>query len=157
MEIKVLRVNDNSDSTIGLFYIDDVFQCFTIEDEGRTEKVSGQTRIWSGTYEIGLRRVGGFHERYLKKFPDMHEGMLEVLDVEGFEYILIHIGNEEDDTDGCLLVGTSCTSNLDNRGFIGHSTNAYKQIYPQILQALKNDEEVTITYINPNFIENINE
>ena len=33
MEIKVLRVNDNSDSTIGLFYIDDVFQCFTIEDE----------------------------------------------------------------------------------------------------------------------------
>ena len=72
----------------------------------------------------------------------MHKGMLWVRDVPGFEYILIHTGNTDEHTAGCLLVGNSS----DIKGFIGSSVNAYKNIYPAIAQALEDGEEVTITY-----------
>jgi hypothetical protein len=72
----------------------------------------------------------------------MHKGMLWVRDVPGFEYILIHTGNTDEHTAGCLLVGN--TSEV--RGFIGDSTGAYKRIYPSIAKALEAGEEVTITY-----------
>ena len=69
--------------------------------------------------------------------------MLWVRDVPGFEYILIHIGNDDDDTAGCLLVGTSSDA---YKGFIGGSTTAYKRMYPKVAEAILNEEEVTITY-----------
>ena len=64
----------------------------------------------------------------------------------GFEYILIHIGNDDDDSAGCLLVGDSQTQNVIKRGFIGSSTDAYKRIYPPIADVLVNGGQVTITY-----------
>lgn len=72
----------------------------------------------------------------------MHKGMLWVRDVPGFEYILIHTGNTDEHTSGCLIVGNSS----DIKGFIGSSVNAYKRTYPSIAQALENGEEVTIEY-----------
>jgi hypothetical protein len=72
--------------------------------------------------------------------------MLWVRDVPGFEYILIHIGNDDDDSAGCLLVGDSQTQNITKRGFIGASTDAYKRIYPPIADVLVNGGQVTITY-----------
>ena len=74
--------------------------------------------------------------------------MLWVRDVPGFEYILIHIGNDAEDTEGCLLVGDSQTQNITRNGFIGSSTDAYKRIYPPIANAIENGENVTITYID---------
>ena len=35
------------------------FLAYTLEDEYREEKVYGETRIPNGTYELGLRKVGG--------------------------------------------------------------------------------------------------
>ena len=85
MEIRLKRIADNGDASISLFYIDDVFQCFVIEDEHRTKKVYGETRIPKGVYEIGLRSEGGFHSRYSKKFSD-HKGLLlnDVVDASKF-------------------------------------------------------------------------
>ena len=103
MEIKLKRIADNGDTSISLFYIDDVFQCFVIEDEHRTKKVYGETRIPEGIYNIDLRREGGFHSRYSKKFSN-HKGMLCLynkpnwtLENAGmsFQYILIHTGNTD--------------------------------------------------------------
>ena len=144
MKLTVLRYNSESDYTDGLLFIDDKFECYTLEDESRTEKVYGETCIADGTYPIELRTVGGFNDRYLKKFgSDFHKGMLWVKDVPNFEYILIHIGNTDDDTAGCLLVGTTADK---NKGFIGASTGAYKDLYPKVLEALQRGEEVNITY-----------
>ena len=73
--------------------------------------------------------------------------MLHVLDVPGFEYILIHCGNTDEHTAGCLLVGDSQENNqITKDGFIGKSTQAYKRIYPKIAKAIDNNEKVIITY-----------
>ena len=74
--------------------------------------------------------------------------MLQVLDVPNFEYILIHVGNHEDDTAGCLLVGNTANNNRLNKGFIGDSTNAYREMYIKVLKALESGLDVTIEYID---------
>ena len=45
----------------------------------------GETRIPKGIYKIGLRTVGGHHIKYSSKFPSIHKGMLQVLDVANFQ------------------------------------------------------------------------
>jgi len=162
MELEVIRISSGTDSTNGvLFEIDmhspaphaEGFRCkrkflaYTLEDEQRDTKVYGETRIPNGTYKLGLRKEGGYHQKYSKRFPDIHIGMLHVLNVPGFEYILIHCGNTDEHTAGCLLVGDSQENNqITKDGFIGKSTQAYKRIYPPIAKALESGEEITITY-----------
>jgi len=73
--------------------------------------------------------------------------MLHITDVPGFEYILIHTGNTDEHTSGCLIVGDVQENNQIFRdGFVGKSVNAYKRIYPAIAKAIANGEEVTIKY-----------
>ena len=160
MKLEVIRFSSGTDSTNGILLevieqgndIDGLWQqkkflAYTLEDEKRDTKVFGETRIPDGNYKLGLRKVGGYHARYTKRFPHIHIGMLHVLDVPGFEYILIHCGNTDEHTAGCLLVGDSQENNLITKdGFIGKSTQAYKRIYPRIAEALDCGEEVTITY-----------
>jgi hypothetical protein len=151
MKLLVLRFSSQKDSTNGiLFEVTDVgkrFLCYTLEDEHRVLKVRGETRVPDGIYNIELRKEGGFHNRYTKKFFDIHRGMLHVVDVPNFEYILIHTGNTDEHTAGCLLVGDSQENNeIIENGFIGKSTNAYKRIYPSIAKAIERGEEVTIHY-----------
>lgn len=147
--LELVRYSFGSDSTLGLLF--DIsgggreFLCYTLEDEARDVKVPGETCIPPGTYEITLRVVGGFHGRYGAAFPGIHEGMLWLRGVENFEYILIHCGNDDDDTAGCILVGDTSQQNVTEQGFIGHSRNAYRRIYPPIAQALKAEERVVIT------------
>lgn len=145
MEVAVKRYSGGKDDTLGLFMIDCSYYCYTIEDEYQNKKVYGETRIPEGKYELALRKVGGFHQRYLKKFgAGWHKGMLWVQDVPGFEYILIHIGNRDDDTAGCILVGNTANNNQIDEGFIGDSTNAYKTIYPIIRDELLTGNKVFI-------------
>ena len=79
--------------------------------------------------------------KYAKKFPDIHKGMLHIIDVPNFQWILIHVGNTELDTMGCLLVGLTRTGRT-----IGQSVAAYKKIYPPIAAALTAGKKVFITY-----------
>ncbi len=154
MKLEVLRVSSQKDSTNGLLFdvtTDRKFLCFTLEDEHRDNKVSGETRIPAGTYNVTLRTEGGFNQRYNDKFgSDFNKGMLWVRDVPGFEYILIHIGNTDENTEGCLLVGDSQNQNITQNkdGFIGASTNAYKRIYPPIADVLERGGTVEISYID---------
>lgn len=145
-EIDVLRYSDGGDSTIGLFFIDGKFRVHTIEDEFRSVKVYADTRIPAGRYRVTLRTEGRFHEQYKLKFPKIHKGMLWVRDVPGFEYILIHIGNTEADTAGCLLVGQKVVENQSQSGKIEQSTAAYLSIYPEIAEHLLAGGEVWINY-----------
>ena len=162
MELEVIRFSSGTDSTNGiLLKVDRLapaphaegFRCkrkflaYTLEDEQRDKKVYGETRIPNGTYKLGLRKEGGYHAKYSKRFSDFHIGMLHVLNVPGFEYILIHCGNTDEHTAGCLLVGDSQENNqITKDGFIGKSTQAYKRIYPRISEAIDCGEGVKITY-----------
>ena len=151
--LEVLRYSSGADSTLGLLFINDAngreFLSYTLEDEFREEKVSAETRIPEGTYDIKLRTEGGFHIRYSAKFgTPWHRGMLHVQDVPGFEYILIHTGNTDEHTMGCLLVADSSTQNITKDGFVGASVSAYKRIYPDLAQWLVDGNKLSITYID---------
>lgn len=153
MQLEVLRFSSGRDSTSGALYqvIDGEkhFLCYTLEDEYRDTKVYSETRIPCGTYKIRFRTEGGFHAKYSKRFHDIHKGMLHIVDVPNFEYVLIHCGNTDEHTAGCLLVGDTQHNNVvEEDGFIGRSTASYKRIYPPIARALEKGREVTITYID---------
>lgn len=151
MQLEVLRFSSEDDSTSGLLFDttngNRKFLAYTLEDEYREEKEMHETRIPAGTYNVTLRTVGGFHTRYTEKYGDMHKGMLWVRDVPGFEYILIHTGNTDEHTSGCLLLGDSQTNNqIKEDGFIGSSVQAYKRVYPPIAKVLEDGGVVKITY-----------
>ena len=164
MELEVIRFSSGTDSTNGILFeiiqqgneIDGYFKqkkflAYTLEDEKRDKKILGETRIPEGVYKMGLRKTGGYHARYSKRFPHIHIGMLHVLDVPGFEYILVHCGNTDEHTAGCLLVGDSQENNqITKDGFIGKSTQAYKRIYSRIAEAIDCGEDVKIIYKNSN-------
>jgi len=133
MKLTLERYYSTSDFTIGRLFIDGEFECYTLEDEFRSKKVMSETRIPAGTYEIKLRLFGGHHEKYAKKFP-FHKGMLWLQNVPNFKDILIHIGNTDEDTAGCILVGK--TADLI-KGFIGQSTVAYTELYHKVVNAEK--------------------
>jgi hypothetical protein len=60
-----------------------------------------------------------------------------------FQYILIHTGNTDDHTAGCLLLNDA----VSGASFSGSSSvNAYSRIYPVIARALSKGQKVTITY-----------
>lgn len=144
MKLTLQRINGNNESTIGILSINGVFSCFTIEDEFRTVKVKGETRIPSGTYKIILRKEGGKHENYKAKFPQTHKGMLWLQDIPNFQYVLIHIGNTDVDSEGCILVGDAVTENITVRGAISGSGSAYARIYPVVANAIEKGETCTI-------------
>ena len=133
MKITVKRITSDSDSTVSIIDIDGHFQCFGLEDEYRVNKVVNETRIPAGTYKVGVRDVGGFHSRYKSRYQ-FHQGMLQVLDVPNFEYILIHTGNSEKDTAGCLLVGSGC-STVKGDMKVRSSRYAYRALYQKVINS----------------------
>jgi hypothetical protein len=143
MELKLTRISSGVEATLGnLFEVvgtDDLsFQCYTLEDQYNEPKVPGETRIPPGRYEIKLRTEGSMHQRYGKRF-DWHKGMLHLQDVPGFTFIYIHVGNEDDDSEGCILVGDGQESNVAKRGRVANSVTAYRRLYETILGVLKKD------------------
>ena len=124
--------------------VDGQFVCFGLEDEYREEKVVGETRIPAGTYRVALRKEGGFDQRYSKRFPDIHKGMLHITDVPNFEFILIHCGNTDEDTKGCLLVGSQANTERGNMSVVS-SGLAYRKFYPLVVNAAENDD-LSITF-----------
>lgn len=156
MKLDVVRTQFGKDATNGMLFVDGVFEAFTLEDEVRDKKIKGETAIPLGEYEIKLRTVGGFHSKYTERYgAAFHKGMLELQSVPGFQYILIHTGNTDSHTAGCLLIGET-QQDLDKGkdGFIGGSGNAYKKFYPKVRDALIAREKVTIKYSNINLDSN---
>ncbi len=148
MKLDVVRTQFGVDATNGMLFIDGVFECYTLEDEVRDVKVKGETAIPLGEYEIKLRTEGGFHSKYTARYGSgFHKGMLWLQDVPNFQWILVHTGNQDSHTAGCLLLGET-QQDLDKGkdGFIGGSGDAYKKAYPKIADAILSGDKVTIRY-----------
>lgn len=130
MKIQVDRFVSDSDTTVSRVSVDGSFVCFGLEDEYRATKLVNETRIPAGRYRVLLRTAGKHHQQYKAQFPDIHRGMLHIQDVPGFDFILIHCGNTQADTSGCLLVGTGAATDENNMSISG-SRAAYRRLYPQ--------------------------
>ena len=118
--------------------------CFVLEDEHREVKVPGETRIPAGRYRI-KPRYGSPAFGYLDKRYPWHNGMLWLQDVPNFTYIYIHAGNNDDHTDGCLLVGDKAQQNVTKRGLVQKSADAYQRIYQDMKEHLDAGDEVWLT------------
>ena len=156
MKLQVVRTQFGRDATNGLLFIDGLFECYTLEDQYQEVKVMHETCIPEGTYDIKFRTVGGFHERYKKRYGNSHYGMLHLQNVTGFTYILIHAGNTDEHTSGCLIVGeTQQDLDVSEDGFIGSSGKAYVKLYNKIAKQLLIGNPVTIEYSKINLTDSV--
>jgi hypothetical protein len=136
MEIRVVREQYKPASTIGRMYVDDVFECFTLEDGIRTHKVYGETAIPAGAYAVTVNRS-----------PRFKTDLPLLLDVPSFEGVRIHPGNSNADTLGCILVGKDWTPGAEK---VGASRKAFGALMPKIVAALERGEKVLLRVIQEN-------
>jgi hypothetical protein len=129
MKLKLLRDTFTEKSTTGQLFIDDVFECYILEDVVREDaKVYGRTAIPYGTYELTIDYS-----------PKYDRPMMHVLGVPGFKGIRIHSGNNADDTEGCLITGRMRRPN-----WVGESRLAYAPLFQKVRAAVNAHEPITI-------------
>lgn len=135
MKLELKRIFRGPKYTIGKLYVDNQYICDTLEDTDRglkqtdplssiqKKKVYGQTAIPTGTYGITLNVISPkFKDRSWAKFCN---GKLpRLLNVPGYDGVLIHVGNKPEDTLGCILVGYNKI-----KGQLINSTEAFKKLY----------------------------
>lgn len=135
LKLTLTRLHQTPDHTFGLLRVGDkVFT--TLEDAFHEPKIPKKTRIPAGTYQLDLRKSSPMASRYRERFGEKHIGMLWLQHVPQFEYVYLHTGNDEDDTDGCILVGNTADP---EGGFVGQSTTAYKALYPVVMESIEGD------------------
>lgn len=118
--------------TVGRLYVDGAFLCDTLEDRvrdlSREKKVPGKTAIPAGKYEV----IVNISPKFKRKLP-------RLLNVPGFEGILIHRGNTPEDTAGCILVGENKA-----KGKVLNSTPYEVRLTEMIERAQTAGESITI-------------
>jgi hypothetical protein len=142
MNLILRRLRNNGGTTIGQLK-DGFINMLTLEDEPREVKVMGETRIPAGTFEIKERKIiSPKTEHYRKKYHWFNYHLM-LQDVPGFNYVYIHIGNDDDDTEGCILVGEK-----EAYWKIEQSTSAFTRLYHYIMGAITAGERVFISIID---------
>lgn len=146
MRTKIIRVAEGKQSTLSQLYIDDIFQCYLLEDKIREVKIPKQTAIPKGNYTLRLNTWGGMNAEYRQKFPKLHKGMIEINGLPNFSFVYIHIGNTYRQTAGCPLCGFGFEM-VNGDYQVLRSKDAYQMIYPKLL-ALAQDQHNGISIEN---------
>lgn len=132
MKIIVDRFQFTEQSTISTLTTGD-FHCYVLEDCDRQleeggQKIKGKTAIPRGTYQI----VIDYSPRFNRDLP-------RLLDVPQYEGVRIHPGNDADDTEGCLLPGSSYSDD-----WVGNSRATFNQLFELMEHAYDKGEEIWI-------------
>ena len=149
MELRVRIIALKDTYTIGKMYIDGEYFCDVLEDRVRDlenqVKVPNKTAIPYGTYEITLDVKSTKYSDF-NKYPWAKEynGYLPRLtNVPLFLGILIHPGNTEHDSSGCLLVGENKVV-----GRVINSKTTFERLMKEyLLPANKRGEKINITIV----------
>jgi hypothetical protein len=129
MKLKLRRVYRGPTYTIGHLYINDKYFCDTLEDTCRivsgdcSQKIYARTAIPEGLYKVEIL----WWDKHQDYYP-------HIINVPCFEGILIHGGIDENDTEGCVLLGENKTK--------GHLTNCLT--YVRQLVILLKGQQATI-------------
>ncbi len=143
------RFSDNRTSTLGILIKvtslnKPLFQAYTLEDEFRPSKVKGETRIPAGKYEIVIQDQDTPKTiQYRQKYSWFYNHLM-LKDVPGFTGIYIHVGNDDKDTDGCILLGDNADNNVIGHGSISNSTASFMRFYNELYPLIKNGEKAYI-------------
>lgn len=127
MKLTLKRIFKGENYTIGRLFLDGKYFCDTLEDTVRDDglKVYGKTAIPAGTYDIELCAS----YRFQRLMP-------RLLNVPNFSGVLIHWGNTEDDTDGCILVGQNKI-----KGKVINSRDTFNKLINLMYEAYKERKE----------------
>lgn len=106
MKLKVVRETKNEVCTIGKLYINDFFFCYTLEDKDRGLKQSDNLLFINAKKIFGLTAIPtGLYKLIVNQSPKFKRLLPRILDIKGFDGVLIHRGNTADHSLGCILVG----------------------------------------------------
>ena len=143
MRITLERFIRGTEFTIGSLSVNGEWLCWTGEDAVRDDpnpitpqnegKVYGQTAIPAGTYHV----IVNLSPRLKKRMP-------RLLNVPGFDGILIHKGNDAGDTSGCILIGAK----VDSPTRISDCSKVFDELFQKIDYAYGSGEGVTIEIVN---------
>lgn len=136
--VLVQRIRQGKQSTLSHLYIDGEFVCYVLEDAIRDVKIKGETAIPTGRYSLVLNTYGAMNARYKRRFPDFHQGMIEIKEIPNYSYVYIHIGNNIGDTSGCVLVGNSYEL-IDGDYELRKSKKAYISLYKMLIDKMAYD------------------
>lgn len=126
MDLTLTRTTLGSAWTIGELELDGSWECYTLEDQVHTgAKVPGETAIPLGRYEVVIAPS----QRFKRLMP-------RLLDVPGFDGILIHPGNTAKDTAGCILVG-QVHGMLEGKPAVLRSRAAFDALFPKLERAIQ--------------------
>lgn len=152
MDIQIKRIAKKPTYTISKWYVNGQYFCDGIEDTDRglsddmplsdirRIKVAGKTAIPTGKYQVTLNIKSpkysqkGFYMGFCGGY------MPRLLKVKGFEGILIHSGNSERDTEGCLICGQNKVV-----GKVINSLETWKKLYQMMKEADDKNEIITVT------------
>ncbi len=135
--LQLKRDPPNAGATIGHLFYNGKLECFTLEDVVRELpgqsvsdwKVPGQTAIPRGIYKIVIMPSPKFGNKPMPR----------LMNVPGFDGILIHPGNTAADTEGCILVGQ--TRSISE---IFKSRLAFTPLFAKLNATIANGGTVTI-------------
>lgn len=147
---ELIRIFNCATYCIGHLYVDGKFVCDTIEDTDRgltqtmtdaeikKRKVYAQTAIPTGLYKVTLNVVSPkFNQKpYYHKFCGGKVPRL--LNVPGYDGILIHMGSTQNSSAGCLIVGYNTV-----KGRVTNSQEAFEKLY-KILSGTKEPIQIEI-------------
>ena len=128
--------------TIGRMEINGRYFCDTLEDTDRglseemsedgiaALKVKGATAIPTGTYRIDMQT----------RSPRFGRVLPRLVSVKGYAGVLIHSGNTDADTEGCILVGEN-----RERGKVLNSRATLEHLLVFLREAQAEGEEIELT------------
>lgn len=147
MKLLLKRIARKQSYTIGNLYIDGEWFCNTLEDADRgldqsmskekikELKVYGKTAIPTGTYKVRMDVVSQKFKN--RSWAKPYNGKLpRLVDVPGYEGVLIHVGNSDSESLGCVLVGKNTV-----KGKVTDSANTFKAL----MSKLQGQDDITIT------------
>lgn len=137
--------------SIGKLYVDGAYFCDTVEDKDRgltdkdsldkikATKVYAKTAIPLGTYKVTMGVISPkFSQKaYYKSFCNGR--MPRLLNVKGFDGILIHKGSNANSSAGCIIVGKNTVV-----GGVTNSQYYFEQLYKLLDNAYKRGESIEI-------------
>ena len=151
MELVVDRKWKKQGYTISNLTIDSKWFCNVLEDTDRglddsmsiTEikklKKPSITAIPRGTYEVTLDIVSPKYSTNAFYKQVCNGKVPRLLNVKGFEGILIHAGNTSEDSAGCLLIGVNKV-----KGQVLNSRETFKELYKLLKDKHDKGEKITI-------------
>ncbi|EOW1206658.1 DUF5675 family protein [Campylobacter coli] len=132
MKIKIIRRYTGKTCVIGKFKVLDdkekiLFECFSLEEDKEGLESGKDLRIPEGNYNLKRHSPSRF-ENTLRSITKKDDTMINVYNdkVPSSRAILIHWGNTDKDTKGCILLGLTKDNNNES---VGQSRQACKEFY----------------------------